>query len=51
MDDSLGWRGKFAGGLDVVPLDGDHLSIFGADFPDPNLSASVNKAIWRNVRA
>ena len=26
-DDSLGWKGLFAGGLEIIPVLGDHLSM------------------------
>jgi hypothetical protein len=45
MDDSLGWRDLFTGGLEIIPIIGDHHSIVREH--NPALARKLNDALKR----
>lgn len=45
MDDSLGWRDLFTGGLEIIPIIGDHDSIVREH--NPTLAQKLNDALKR----
>ncbi|MBW7967053.1 non-ribosomal peptide synthetase [Bradyrhizobium sp. BR 10261] len=45
LDDSLGWKGLFLSGLEIVPVNGDHLSMFREH--NRTLAQRINAALKR----
>jgi thioesterase domain-containing protein len=45
LDDSLGWRDLFVPGLDIIPVDGDHLSMFREH--NQTLAQRINETLQR----
>jgi len=45
-DDSLGWSGLFARGLEIIPMAGDHLSIVRSHHS--TLAREMNEALKRS---
>ena len=46
FDDNLGWRGLFTGGLEIIPIIGDHHSIVREH--NPTLARKLNDALKRH---